>query len=114
MKGIGGQDLVPVHSLDELRAGMTVVVRCRKRGLWAGVLLHEVPIRGPIVHVEDLRSCGAPRSWRTTFIPTPTCFCLALERGKLFRLRDLDAKDEALRELRASLDGRRMVVFGLN
>jgi hypothetical protein len=88
-----GEDLAPVRSMDELKAGMTVVVTaCLSCGRTHGFVL----LRSMLVVVEcslHNRCLGweiAPRCKSKNAV-----LCRTLAEGRLFRLKDLDDSQEA-------------------
>jgi hypothetical protein len=114
VSGIGDADLVPVRSRDELRAGMTVVVKgCSESGCDDGV--HAMVLTRPIHYVlivghRDKSPCPAKSGWYAApefHGSTGWCFCDALKTGRLFRLRDLDDAEEEGRRIACDIDDRR-------
>lgn len=103
MSGIGDQDLVPVRSLDELRAGMTVVSRaCSECGSTHCAILLKRHVAAGSVHGNTGRKCLAQFSWETApayqhRASKRSCFCLSFTEGRLYRLRDPGEHDGATR-----------------
>lgn len=94
MSAIGDKDLVRVRSRDELRAGMTVVIRpcgIHPGRTCAAVVLGKFSDDRPhSTRGGGEEPCAWPWSLRTTHTGRSGCFCTAIAEGRLYRLRDLD------------------------
>lgn len=94
MSGI--EDLVPVRSHDELRAGMAIVAKGQEE--WTAIILQAWRDEDAQVHKwedsEEWEECLTPLVFVDTYAPDePGCYCEVIARGELFRLHDLNNGD---------------------
>lgn len=109
MSGIGDADLVPVRSFEELRAGMTVVVKsCIEAGGRTVSMLLTAQDGGVCTRTGVRGFTCAPNYGDAA--AQGWCFCGSLLEGKLYRLRDLDDAAEEGRRIGCDIEDRRLTL----